>query len=127
MQQAHAVVWMHSAPVPAGCGGCLSTDAGPKCRAHVHGQSCAHPNLAGRMDMLHRVLDALDRDVVDPDSGRGIVALQWVKSLRIDHGEAELTVTFAPQCGTGQEMAGEAFDTLRRLLPDTDIYVRHDC
>jgi metal-sulfur cluster biosynthetic enzyme len=63
--------------------------------------------------------------VIEPASGRGIVDLHLVKSLHIENGEAELVVSFAAGCGGGREMADDAFHTLRRLLPDTDIYVRH--
>ncbi|MDP1534398.1 MAG: iron-sulfur cluster assembly protein, partial [Rubrivivax sp.] len=63
--------------------------------------------------------------VVDSGAGRSIVDLQLVKSLRIEGGEAELTVSFAPHCGPAMALAEQAFQTLRRALPDTDIYVRH--
>jgi metal-sulfur cluster biosynthetic enzyme len=123
--------WLQPAEGPAsvsaggGCGACLSSTTGPQCRAHVAGQPCAHPQLAGRMDELLRVMQELNREVVDPDAGRGIVDLQWVKSLRIQDGEAELTLSFAPVCGPGKDLSESAFQTLRRLLPDTDVYVRH--
>lgn len=112
-------------PSSTGCGGCLASDTGPACRAHLTGEACAHPQLAGQHDTLARVLHELNRHVVDPDAGRGIVDLQWVKSLRIEDGEAELTLGFAPQCGPGKDLSESAFQTLRRLLPDTDVYVRH--
>jgi hypothetical protein len=32
---------------------------------------------------------------------------------------------FDPSCGPGQALSDRAFQTLRRLLPDTDVYVRH--
>ena len=123
--------WLQPAQGPAsvtaggGCGGCLSSTSGPQCRAHLSGEACAHPQLAGRMDELLRVMQELNREVVDPEAGRGIVDLQWVRSLRIQDGEAELTLSFAPVCGPGKELSESAFQTLRRLLPDTDVYVRH--
>lgn len=109
----------------AGCGGCVHDDAAPRCRAHVDGSPCAHPQLAGRNDQLRRVLDALDEAVRDPDTGLGVVQLQWVRALRIGDDEAELTLAFNADCGPGQTMSEAAFQTLRRLLPDTDVYVRH--
>lgn len=46
----------------------------------------------------------------------------WLRELRLDDGEAFVGV--APHLGhDGIESAEIAFDTLRRLLPDTDIYV----
>jgi hypothetical protein len=36
----------------------------------------------------------------------------------------ELQLAVDPRCG-GAELADAAFQTLRRLLPDTDIYVTH--
>jgi len=120
-------VWMQPAATAAeaGCGGCLTSDGGPRCRSHVTGEACAHPQLAGQQALIARVLRELDRRVVDPVAGRGIVGLQWVRALRIEDGEAELTLSFAPVCGPAQELSESAFQTLRRLLPDTDVYVRH--
>lgn len=113
------------AATASGCGGCVHDDAAPRCRAHVDGSACAHPQLAGRHDQLRRVLDALDREVRDPDTGLGVVQLQWVRALQIGDDEAELTLAFDADCGPGQALSEAAFQTLRRLLPDTDIYVRH--
>jgi len=129
MGQAMSTLWLQSAQVQAqphaGCGGCLSSDSGPQCRTHVSGEVCAHPQLAGRHDLLQRVMQELNREVIDPDVGRGIVDLHWVQALRIENGEAELTLGFAPGCGPAKQMSETAFQTLRRLLPDTDVYVRH--
>ena len=97
---------------------------GPVCRSVALGEPCVAPALQGRAELLREVMEALN-GVIEPASGRGIVELHLVKSLRIDNGEAELTVSFQPGCGSGREMAEHAFHTLRRLLPDTDIYVRH--
>lgn len=129
-QALSATLWMQSVPAPAaagsaGCGGCVTSAQGPQCRAHVSGEACAHPQLAGRRELIAQVLGELNRTVVDPDAGRGIVDLQWVRGLRIEDGEAELTLSFAPVCGPGKELSESAFQTLRRLLPDTDVYVRH--
>lgn len=125
MGQALSTVWMQPAAAQGGCGGCLSSDSGPRCRSHVSGEACAHPRLAGRQDLIAQVLQQLNHDVVDPGARRGIVDLQWVQALRIEDGEAELTLSFAPVCGPAQELSDSAFQTLRRLLPDTDVYVRH--
>ena len=49
-------------------------------------------------------------------------AARWLRELRLGAGEAFVAV--APGLGRdGHESAEIAFQTLRRLLPDTDIYV----
>ena len=125
-----ATLWLRpalsaGAAPAADCGGCLASASGPKCRAHVTGEACAQPQMAGPRDQLQQVMRELNRVVVDPDAGRGIVDLQWVRALRIEDGEAELTLSFAPLCGPGKALSESAFQTLRRLLPETDVYVRH--
>lgn len=111
--------------LPAGgCGGCVQGQTGPVCRSVALGEPCLAPALQGDGDMLRVVMEALN-GVIEPASGRGIVELHLVRSLRIANGEAELTVSFQAGCGGGREMAEDAFQILRRLLPDTDIYVRH--
>lgn len=118
-------LWLQPVQPSSGCGGCVASDAGPRCRTQVTGECCLHPELAGRSEQLAQVLQQLNRDVVDPGAGQGIVDLHWVKALRIQDGEAELTLSFVPACGAGKQMAESAFQSLRRLLPDTDVYVRH--
>ena len=124
-----ATFWLRPAlaarPAATDCGGCLASASGPQCRADVTGEPCAHPLMAGRQEQLQQVLQELNREVVDPGAGRGIVDLQWVRALRIEDGEAELTLSFAPRCGPGKALSESAFQTLRRMLPDTDVYVRH--
>lgn len=128
MGHALQTLWLRPAGEhPAsGCGECLSSESGPRCRSAVSGAACGQPLLAGCEQRLAQVLAELNRYVVDPDGGRGIVDLQWVKALRIDDDEAELVLSFAPSCGPAQELSDSAFQTLRRLLPDTDVYVRHE-
>ena len=69
-------------------------------------------------------MDSL-RTVIDPQAGQSIVDLHLVKSLRIRDGEAVLTLTFPPDPGHGDLLAEDAFQALRRLLPNTDVYVKH--
>lgn len=123
-----STLWLQPAGGPgsgSGCGSCAPPDSGPSCRVHLHGGTCAQPRLAGRAEQVGAVLRALDIEVVDPDARRGIVDLQWVQALLISDDEVELTLGFAGDCGPGRQLADSAFRTLRRLLPDTDIYVRH--
>ena len=47
-----------------------------------------------------------------------------VRALHVQPGEVELRLAVHRHCG-GAELADTAFQTLRGLLPDTDIYVTH--
>lgn len=103
----------------AGCGACHASAAGPVCRVEF-GADCAAPDLHGPQDQVDRVMGALGNALAsDGQDGR-----QLVRALRLDDGEAELTLAVQARCG-GLELADIAFQTLRSLLPDTDIYVRH--
>ena len=75
--------------------------------------------LHGEAAPLQRLRDALEADVA---RALGLPVGGWLRELRLHDGEAFVGV--APGLGRdGVETAGIAFDTLRRLLPDTDIYV----
>lgn len=118
----HKQIRIHPA-APVACGGCVSTDAGPACRS-AYGVPCVAPALRGDDGQLRQALHSL-RQVVDPEQGRNLIELQLVQSLRIEAGEAELTLTFPRGCGAARLLAEGAFQMLRNTLPDTDIYVRH--
>jgi metal-sulfur cluster biosynthetic enzyme len=107
------------------CSGCAPGENGPECGDVLGGSPCAAPRLSGPSDTLQRAMHSLKQVAVDADGGRNIVDLQLVKALRIDDGEAELTVSFPLRCGSARQLADGAFQALRHLLPDTDIYVRH--
>lgn len=104
----------------ATCGGC--TDAGTGCSA-VDGLPCLAPQLQGDAALLASAMAAL-RAVVDVESGGNLVDLHLVQALHIANGEADLLLTFPRSCGPSRLMAEAAFQVLRRLLPDTDVYVR---
>jgi hypothetical protein len=71
--------------------------------------------LSGPPERVSRVLDALQA-ALGPGS-RG-----WLRELRLSEGEA--WVAFAPGLGlSGLVSAERAFEALRRVLPDTDIYI----
>jgi hypothetical protein len=79
------------------------------------------PVLVGDETQLQRVVAALkpqvDR-VFDTDMPMGA----WLRGLHLAAGES--TLTLAPDLGCrGFAVATIAFDTMRLLLPDTDIYV----
>jgi hypothetical protein len=81
--------------------------------------------LLGAPDQLARVMQTLVHDLGaalgEHEAGSGLV-----RGLRLDDrsGEAELVLAVPAHCGGGR-LADVAFQTLRRLLPDTDIYVTH--
>lgn len=82
------------------------------------------PRLQGCPERLDRLIQAVSAAVyapqgpIDPDQPVGA----WLRSLRLDADEAELHL--AAELGCRGEMASQlAFDVLRKLLRDTDIYV----
>lgn len=85
---------------------------------------CDAPRLDGDSVMLDKVLRAL-RQVGDRSQDHNIVDGAHILALRVDGDEAELALTFPAACGTPQKIADDAFQTLRRLLPERDIYVTH--
>ncbi len=106
-------------PPPArACSACVHDTAASACRSAC-GQAWVEPALLGPRAEIDRLLQALGEalgwraDTEDPLP---------VSALRIEPGEVELTLNVAGSCG-GRALAGRAFETLRLLLPDTDIYV----
>jgi len=79
------------------------------------------PLLSGHPDHLQAVLAALGQ-AVEEGLGHRMPVARWLRELRL--GTDEAFVAVAPDLGhDGTESAEIAFQTLRRLLPDTDIYV----
>lgn len=77
--------------------------------------------VVGEPHRARAVLDALVAAVQGSLADIGPTA-RWLRELRLEGGEA--FVFIAPGLGCeGMESAEIAFDTLRRVLPDTDIYV----
>lgn len=77
--------------------------------------------LLGDPQHLQPLLDALAAAAQAQLPGLGPPA-RWLRELRLAGGEAYALIT--PDLGHDSLEAAElAFDTLRRLLPDTDIYV----
>jgi hypothetical protein len=99
-----------------GCGGCVhSTNSGPLCRSML-GEPCAAPTLIGPADQLQRLLTAL-KPVLGALESSGLV-----RTLTVQDGEVELQLAVSADCG-GAALADSAFQVLRGVLPDTDIYV----
>ena len=98
-----------------GCGGCLQgASSGPVCRS-VLGEPCLAPALSGPADALARL-----RQVLAPVLGALESGL--VRALRVQDGEVELQLALRADCG-GAALADSAFQALRGVMPDTDIYV----
>ncbi len=119
MAIADHTVWIQ--PAEAGCGGCQPTAAGSVCVAQ-YGRPCERPELSGDPLQLARVLQAL-RQVSDGQTN--LVDGRRFSALRLGDGEAELVLSFPRGCGGHKLLAEEAFQVLRRELPDTDVYVLH--
>lgn len=77
------------------------------------------PRLAGDPGRVQGLLDALER-ALGAEVGTPLAAGTWLRELRVDDDEA--VVALAPAIGR-PEVLQVAFETLRQLLRDTDIYV----
>lgn len=79
------------------------------------------PRLVGAPAELRRVLDGLEAAMSHHLGARAPLP-GWLRELRLDPDEAYLA--FTPElCAGDSEPAEVAFAALRRLLPDTDIYI----
>ena len=120
MGHAARIIAIHTAAAQPGCGACQHNSGTPVCRAAL-GEGCAAPRLQGSPPDLRRLMIALGpalgfaADVAD--AGAGVVV-----SLSVQPGEVDLCLAAGLHCG-GAALADAAFQTLRGLLPDTDIYV----
>ncbi len=77
--------------------------------------------LVGDAQRLQPLVDTVAAEVLAHLPGMGPPA-RWLRELRLADGEAYAFI--APDLGhDGLEAAEIAFETLRRLLPDTDIYI----
>lgn len=115
MAQGGETIWMHSAQSRAAPG---------VCGAAAPDRGFGPPALAGDAGELARVLRAL-HGVPFAADGADLVDAGQVRGLHIAGGEAELTLAFPRGCGALRVAAEQAFQVLRQVLPDTDIYVRH--
>lgn len=80
------------------------------------------PVVLGDTERGRKLLDILHADVLPCLEPPGPVGA-WLRTIRLDEGEAEVRVARELGCRTVL-VSSVAFDTLRRLLPDCDIYVR---
>lgn len=124
MRSMHAdsrTIPIQSAAAP-GCGHCLHGDDGqPVCRA-VQGQAVEAPQLNGPPAELQRLMTALAPVLGFGAESGAQAGAGLVRALNVLPGEVELQLAVARHCG-GARLADSAFETLRSLLPDTDVYV----
>jgi metal-sulfur cluster biosynthetic enzyme len=106
------------------CGHCLQSEQGRACGGVDPYEHCDNPTYTGPADRIAMALKALTA-VVDPETGRDVVALRLVAGLKVDQDSAELWLNVVPHCGGGQAISTGCFEALRNALPDTDIYVQH--
>lgn len=100
------------------CGGGADAVA---CGVALRGLPCATPRLEGPPELLQRVLHELGH-ALDREGGGCVPARDFVHALQLRDGEAELRLG-VQRDAAGVQLMDAAFQTLRRLLPDTDIYV----
>ncbi|MDH4391723.1 MAG: hypothetical protein QE285_09930 [Aquabacterium sp.] len=108
---------IHDANPAHGCSGCLHSAGGGPLRRTAPGPDRSAPVLTGPADELARLLQALT-PVLGALGARGLV-----QSLHVLDGEVTLQLAVHAD-GGGAALADRAFQTLRKLLPDTDIYVQ---
>ena len=79
------------------------------------------PRLTGDPAQVRHVIDAIGT-ALHARIGWRLPVNVWLRELRLDDGEAFVAISteMGGACGHSAEVA---FDTLRRILPDTDIYV----
>ena len=86
---------------------------------HTAQRACHRPRLSGPATQLQQLQAALAADL---SQAMGRVPEGWLGELILEAGEAHLGIAFG-QGPVGRAVAAVAFDTLRRCLPDTDIYI----
>ncbi len=79
------------------------------------------PSLDGPQQQLQSIVSTL-KPLVDAEFGNELPAGAWLRGLHLSEGEATLTIAPDLAC-RGHAVATLAFDVMRRLLPNTDIYV----
>ena len=77
------------------------------------------PELLGDKARLQFLVTALQQ-VLALQVGLQEPASAWLRALRVEPGEAELSIAPGlPYCG--HELISASFEALRTLLPDTDV------
>ena len=107
------------ADAAAACGSC----AGPQraCAYWLPAGQVPEPRLAGEAQALERVLAWLTPQM-DEVFGRPVSPGVWLRALTVGSGQAQMELAPDLACHAGV-VAELAFDAMRRLLPDTDLYI----
>lgn len=79
------------------------------------------PELHGSAETIGRLLDRL-HPAIDAEFGRPVQDGEWLRSIDLLDGEAFVRLQSGLGCHA-REVAELTFDALRRVLPDTDLYV----
>jgi hypothetical protein len=79
------------------------------------------PHLEGPSDRVQGIVQAL-QPLIDAEFGQTLPTGAWLHGLKLADDEAVMTIAPDLACH-GHAVASLAFDVMRRLLPDTDIYV----
>jgi hypothetical protein len=103
----------------AGCGACLNGASLPACGGAL-GAADVAPTLSGPADEIATLVLALTQRLGTTGDAQ---PTRWLRALKLAPGEVEVTLAVAAHC-SGTALADSAFQALRGLLPDTDIYVR---
>lgn len=126
MNLGHTIPILPAAHTPStACSACVHGDDGaPVCRV-VLGDTCVAPRLTGPADQLQRLMMALAPVLGFEEAPGRADGAGLVRSLQWQPGEVDLQLAVGRHCG-GAALADQAFQTLRDLLPDTDIFVGLD-
>jgi hypothetical protein len=81
----------------------------------------ASPELQGPAELILRLLERLHPAVVAA-FGRPVQDGEWLRSIDLHDGEAVVRLHAHLGCKT-REVAELTFDVMRRVLPDTDLYI----
>lgn len=79
------------------------------------------PALHGPAETIERLLDRL-HPVIHAEFGRPVQDGEWLASIDVSDGEAVVRLKGDLGCHA-LEVAELTFDAMRRVLPDTDLYV----
>jgi hypothetical protein len=128
MQERPNAIWIKPArlsgesdtsPVETDCGGCTSEEL-------AMAQAVTAPMLSGDPQLIARVFEALQQ-IQEAAGGHSIIDSGRVQGLTIGDGEATLTLRMGQGlCSDAKRLAEQAFEALRKTLPETDLYLRHD-
>lgn len=104
---------------PPGCGACVSPQRA--CVHHPGGAEAPAPRLSGDPLRIEQLLARLAPQM-DEVFGHPVSPGLWLASLSLSPGQAHLALAPNLACHAGI-VAERAFDAMRQVLPDTDLYI----